>query len=272
MAQHGYLHDEYDRSDFGRGDDDRERSWRDRDDERSWRGRDEDRNWRSSNSDSDRSRERGSVFGGWSDQDRYSANRNRDHGDDRGFFDRAGSEMKSWFHDDDNRGQGQWQDRSHDRGSWSGQQRGYGSSRDQSDYGRGREQSAFSSQGRQGEQRYSAHPDDHYRSWRDKQMQSLDRDYQDYCREREQQFHSDFDTWRQNRQSQGQNSGENSGQSWGQANRNESSNSALELNQEVNRGGEIEGATSSPMSAATMGTNNSENDASAPSATGRGKR
>jgi hypothetical protein len=52
-----------------------------------------------------------------------------------------------------------------------------------------------------GERRsYSANPDDHYRSWRDHQMQSLDRDYQDYCREREQQFHKDFDAWRQNRQ------------------------------------------------------------------------
>lgn len=37
---------------------------------------------------------------------------------------------------------------------------------------------------------------DHYRSWRDKQMQALDRDYDEYCREREQQFHREFDEWR----------------------------------------------------------------------------
>ena len=48
--------------------------------------------------------------------------------------------------------------------------------------------------------RASSHPDDHYRSWRDKQMRALDRDYEDYCREREQQFHQDFDSWRQSRQ------------------------------------------------------------------------
>ena len=30
-------------------------------------------------------------------------------------------------------------------------------------------------------------------------MSELDRDYQDYCREREQQFHSDFDSWRRQR-------------------------------------------------------------------------
>jgi hypothetical protein len=43
--------------------------------------------------------------------------------------------------------------------------------------------------------------DDHYRSWRDRQLAELDRDYDDYCREREQKFHSDFDSWRQGRSS-----------------------------------------------------------------------
>ena len=46
---------------------------------------------------------------------------------------------------------------------------------------------------------FSAHPDDHYRSWRDRHMSELDRDYQDYCREREQQFHREFDDWRRRR-------------------------------------------------------------------------
>ena len=46
---------------------------------------------------------------------------------------------------------------------------------------------------------FSAHPDDHYRSWRDRHMSELDRDYADYCREREQAFHQDFDTWRSQR-------------------------------------------------------------------------
>ena len=43
---------------------------------------------------------------------------------------------------------------------------------------------------------YSANPDDHYRSWRDRHMSEVDRDYADYCREREEQFHRDFDSWR----------------------------------------------------------------------------
>jgi len=46
---------------------------------------------------------------------------------------------------------------------------------------------------------FSANPDDHYRSWRDRHMSELDSDYADYCREREQQFHQDFDTWRNQR-------------------------------------------------------------------------
>jgi hypothetical protein len=41
--------------------------------------------------------------------------------------------------------------------------------------------------------------DDRYRRWRKKQMEALDRDYEEYCREREQQFHQDFSAWRQQR-------------------------------------------------------------------------
>ena len=47
-----------------------------------------------------------------------------------------------------------------------------------------------------GQHRYSANPDDHYRSWRDRHMSELDRDYATYCQEREEQFHREFDDWR----------------------------------------------------------------------------
>jgi len=43
-------------------------------------------------------------------------------------------------------------------------------------------------------------PDDGYRSYRDRHLAELDRDYDDWCREREQQFHRDFDDWRSRRQ------------------------------------------------------------------------
>ena len=47
--------------------------------------------------------------------------------------------------------------------------------------------------------RYSANPDEHYRSWRERHMADLDRDYEDYCVERERQFHRGFDEWRRNK-------------------------------------------------------------------------
>ena len=122
-----------------------------------------DREWRGRDRDW---RERGSRDHEWEDRDR-----------DRGFmFDR---------------------DRGDDRGmSRYGREHGYGGF--QGDYSRaGREQGGFGGMGdyREGRRSYSAHPDDHYRSWRDRHMQSLDRDYEDYCREREHQFHRDFDAW-----------------------------------------------------------------------------
>lgn len=63
-----------------------------------------------------------------------------------------------------------------------------------------------------GNQTFGSTPDDHYRSWRDRQMAQLDDDYRDYCKTREQQFHSDFDTWRSSRQDQkGSNFGSSTG-------------------------------------------------------------
>jgi hypothetical protein len=46
---------------------------------------------------------------------------------------------------------------------------------------------------------FGSSQDEHYRSWRDKQMAALDRDYADYCREREEEFHREFDSWRRER-------------------------------------------------------------------------
>ena len=54
-----------------------------------------------------------------------------------------------------------------------------------------------------GSRDFRSSQDDHYLSSRDSQMDALDRDYDDYCREREQQFHSDFDAWRNQRRGQG---------------------------------------------------------------------
>ena len=58
--------------------------------------------------------------------------------------------------------------------------------------------------GSSGEQQQSGRGlhDDHYRSWRDRQIEELDRDYQEYCREREQEFGSAFENWRQRRRTE----------------------------------------------------------------------
>jgi len=54
-----------------------------------------------------------------------------------------------------------------------------------------------------GNQTFGSSEHDHYRNWRDRELAKLDRDYDDYCSEREQQFNQDFDSWRRSRQSQG---------------------------------------------------------------------
>ncbi|GAA3905003.1 hypothetical protein GCM10022276_24490 [Sphingomonas limnosediminicola] len=137
---------------------------RDRDDR--WRERSE-RDWRGHDRD-------------WQQQDRGSQDRDLGRGDfmfgdrererggeHRGFFDRLGDRARETFG---------------------------GGDRDERRY------SSWDRERGEGRRGVSSHPDDHYRSWRDKQVEALDRDYADYCREREQQFHNDFDSWRQKRQ------------------------------------------------------------------------
>jgi hypothetical protein len=99
----------------------------------------------------------------------------------------------------------------------------------------------------EGRASFRSHPDDHYRSWRQKQIDALDRDYEDYCREREQQFHRDFDSWRSNR---------DAGRS----------SESLDLDRATVPSAETQG-NPSPMADATMGTNTPEN-----ATTGRGRR
>jgi len=224
----------------------------------------------------------------WHDEDRERSNwrSGQERGgrdEDRGFFERAGEEIRSWFSDDDDRGgnreQSSWnrdqnrnygggyisQDRQRsygsdrstfggmaqggqgrsggsgrdsiiggyepsrggewrsDRSSYSGS-RGQGSNRDhaqswgeanrgqsgqrnrdrdQDDGSYGYSSGMSGSLGGFGNQTsFGSSQDDHYRSWRDQQLAQLDRDYDDYCRERGQQFHDDFNSWRSSRSNQ----------------------------------------------------------------------
>ncbi|HEV2746843.1 MAG TPA: SWFGD domain-containing protein [Allosphingosinicella sp.] len=149
----------------------------------------------------------------------------RSRGDDRGFFDRAGDEVRSWLGDEEAQrrrerdgryagggsdGPGEPWGGGDDAGRPSHYGREHGRGGFQGDYGGGSGQGGFGGQGdyRGGRRSFSggslsADFDDHYRSWRERQIAELDRDYEEYCRERQQQFESDFGSWRQSRQGRG---------------------------------------------------------------------
>ncbi len=84
--------------------------------------------------------------------------------EDRGFFARAGDEVRSWFGDED-----------------AERRREYDSRMDE---------------------RYDTDRDNDYHSWRRGQIQSLDRDYDEYRRENRSKFENEFGAWRSTRQTQ----------------------------------------------------------------------
>jgi hypothetical protein len=109
--------------------------------------------------------------------------------DERGFFDRAGDEVRSWFGDEEAERRRRLDER---------QERASGPTRDWAQRATG--------QGSSGESGYrSRHEHDpHYRAWRDRQLESLDRDYDEYRREHQTRFDSEFGSWRTTRQGQRQ--------------------------------------------------------------------
>jgi len=238
---------EYERGSGGGGRDRDERSWfggdrdrnrvRDRDDNRGgWFGGDRDREH---GRDRDYNRGGGSWMGGGDrGRDDWRSSRGGRGGEDRGFFERAGEEIRSWFDDDDDRGgergrsygRDDWRDRDRSRGYGAGGMmpgRGRGNhDRDdrppqtfgaeptsggydyRRDEWRGRGDRHASSGSYQGSPDYSgrqsrSHPhDDHYHEWRQQQISELDRDYDEYRRENRDKFHGEFSSWRGQRQQQ----------------------------------------------------------------------
>jgi hypothetical protein len=94
------------------------------------------------------------------------------------------------------------------------------------------------------------HPDSHYLNWRDRHMRELDRDYEEYRREREQQFHQDFSAWRL--QKHGNPPPLQAGMT--QTSTSGDTDGTLELSTEA--GNPAEGGAN-PMAAATLGTTSS---------------
>jgi hypothetical protein len=190
------------------------------DDRSSWRG----------GYDGPEGRTRSNSPYGEEDRQRSSGQR-----DERGFFERAGEEVRSWFGDDQfdrnrergNPGGGQSWGQDNQGSDWRGGSAGsgrghYGAEHGfggfQGDYGGGGGQGGFGGRGDWdgGRQSFSGgrsgHPmDHHYLSWRDRHIADLDRDYEEYCREHQQDFHSSFGNWRQQRQSRPQDGSQSHG-------------------------------------------------------------
>ncbi len=168
-----------------------------------------------------------------------------DYDEDRGFFDRAGDEVRSWFGDEEAERRRRWDERVRQREYERSGYAGYGSEYDRdrdderyrssdddryrhsgyasprggygyasrfgpgsgagADYGAGRGAGATSTWGLGGGREHDGWGQDpNYRTWRRRQLAELDRDYDDYRRENESRFHSDFGSWRQTRQGQRQ--------------------------------------------------------------------
>lgn len=140
--------------------------------------------------------------------------------DDRGFFDRAGDEIRSWFGDEDaerrreydeyyNRPYGDPRDQSSRLGYASASGRDYLPNRgfrpygdERSGYGSDDHGSRVTGYGPQ--QEYGAHHDSNYHAWRQQRIEELDRDYHEYQRENRDRFNTEFGTWRNRRGEQRQ--------------------------------------------------------------------
>jgi len=153
-----------------------------------------------------------------------------------------------------------WRDENHERGwrsEWTGRDSDRDWDRDRNERNlsfmlgdHGRESSGRGDWDRS-PRNFRSRQDDHYLSWRDRQMEALDRDYADYCREREQQFHQDFDAWRSQR---GNNPGPlRTGMT--QTGQSHDPSGTLELTNEAADNAE---PRADPVDAATLGTNSRE--------------
>ena len=139
----------------------------------------------------DRSDNRGED---WGESNRaFMLDRDRGRSENRDFSGGSRDERSSLRPDDDRGWRGPGVDERRGSGAY-----GRSYSESQGDVSSSsREQGGFGDRGdwERSPRNFSSRQDDHYLSWRDRQMRALDNDYADYCREREQQFHRDFNSW-----------------------------------------------------------------------------
>lgn len=203
--------------------------------ERSDRWRDQGQRWQGYGRDEDDRGQRGER---WRRDERMGRS-GRDYDrppsgydyEDRGFFDRAGDEVRSWFGDEEAERRRRMDERSGERDEerWGGRDRerdwrgegyggssgyggsfggytstGYGRSSAGGDYGAGRGAGATSMWGLGAGRDRDQWGYDPYRAWRRRQMEEFDRDYDEYRREHQSRFDQEFGSWRTNRQTQRQ--------------------------------------------------------------------
>lgn len=180
-------------------------------------------------------RSRGQNYA-YGDRDSRGGYSNRPSGydyEDRGFFDRAGDEVRSWFGDEEAERRRRWDEREAERhyeregnrwpsayGRDDQARGGYGSGgywlsspsanyqtggyRDTGNARSGRDYYAPYRGDTYRENATSGPHDPRYHEWRSREIEMLDRDYDDYRRENQSRFDNDFGTWRSARQGQRQ--------------------------------------------------------------------
>jgi hypothetical protein len=184
------------------------------------RGRYESHGDRYQGRDDDRARSYGGDYGRRDYRDERQGDY-RDHdrarwdSAERGFFDRASDEVRSWFGDDDAERRRRRDELEAERDY----RRRYGSDRPRSNADFYSDPGYSAGLGLPGAEYFSAYdpgtnydsgrretrPREHdqgYRSWRDRQMDAFDRDYDEYRRENQGRFESEFGQWRQQREGQ----------------------------------------------------------------------
>lgn len=141
--------------------------------------------------------------------------------DDRGFFDRAGDEIRSWFGDHEaerRREYDEYYNRPYGDPRDESSRVGFASASRSSQYLPGRgyapytgERSGFGNEDHGYRVRsfgpdhdYGHHHDANYYAWRRQRIEELDRDYAEYQRENRERFNQEFGTWRNRRGEQRQ--------------------------------------------------------------------
>ena len=144
----------------------------------------------------------------------------RSREEERGFLERAGDEVRSWFGDDEagrrrlddmNRGDAR---AAFGRAGFAPQDDdayllrnpvgGFGQRPEAARWPRDRGSERFGGDDAWRSRRaQSAQWDDNYLRWREQQIAQLDRDYAEYCRERQHRFDDDFGRWRDSRLTEG---------------------------------------------------------------------